>query len=69
MADDRRQIVRRDRRAISRGGRRDNEHTNKPWYMRRRVWLAVASVVFVNWRRVRSIAAGAATGARPGKAA
>jgi hypothetical protein len=41
-----------DRRAHSRGGRRNGEQTT-PWYMRRRLWLAVASVTFVGWRRLR----------------
>jgi hypothetical protein len=68
MADDRRATVRRDRRAVSRGGRRDDDQKNKPWYMRRRLWLAVASVAYVGWRRVRRIAA-VATKSRPGRAA
>jgi hypothetical protein len=24
----------------------------KPWYLRRRLWLAAASIAFVGWRRV-----------------
>jgi hypothetical protein len=43
-----------DRRAQSRSGRRDGDR-KKPWYMRRRLWLAAASLVFVGWRRVRAI--------------
>jgi hypothetical protein len=42
-----------DRRARSRGGRRAHD-AKKPWYMRRRLWLAAASLVFVGWRRVRT---------------
>jgi hypothetical protein len=51
MVDNRRPPEQRDRRAVPRGGRRDGDQ-KKPWYFRRRVWLAVASVVFVGWRRV-----------------
>jgi hypothetical protein len=40
-----------DRRARPRGGRRDADHA-KPWYLRRRLWLAVASIAFVGWKRV-----------------
>jgi hypothetical protein len=58
MTDDRRAIVRRDRRAVSRGGRRDEDPKNKPWYMRRRLWLAAASLAYVGWRRVRGVAGG-----------
>jgi len=39
-----------DRRARRRGGRRQRDE-GKAWYMRRRVWLAVASLAFVGWRR------------------
>jgi hypothetical protein len=41
----------RDRRAHSRGGRRANDQ-QKPWYLRRRYWLAAMSLVYVGWRRV-----------------
>jgi hypothetical protein len=51
MADNRRSPEYRDRRAVPRGGRRDGDQ-KKPWYLRRRLWLAVASVMFVGWRRV-----------------
>jgi hypothetical protein len=42
-----------DRRANPRGGRRQTD-TQKPWYLRRRLWLAVASLTFVGWQRVRN---------------
>jgi hypothetical protein len=42
-----------DRRANPRGGRR-NTDVRKPWYLRRRLWLAVASLTFVGWQRVRN---------------
>jgi hypothetical protein len=45
-----------DRRARTRGGRRDGD-ARKPWYMRRRLWLATVSLLYVGWRRVRSLAA------------
>jgi hypothetical protein len=54
MGEERRTTALRDRRACSRSGRRDGDG-KKPWYMRRRLWLAVASLGFVGWRRVRSI--------------
>jgi hypothetical protein len=47
-----------DRRARRRGGRRDGD-TGKPWYMRRRLWLAAASLAYVGWRRVRFLRRGA----------
>jgi hypothetical protein len=50
--EERRVGERRDRRAHPRGGRRDGDF-KKPWYMRRRLWLAAASLMFVGWRRVR----------------
>jgi hypothetical protein len=53
VEEDRRSGDRRDRRAHPRGGRRDGDQ-QKPWYMRRRLWLAAASVMFVGWRRVRT---------------
>jgi hypothetical protein len=56
MADDRRSMQGRDRRAVPRGGRRDGDQ-KKPWYMRRRLWLAAASMMYVGWRRVTGRAA------------
>lgn len=50
-----RRSVKSDRRANRRGGRRDGDN-GKPWYMRRRLWLAAASLLYVGWRRVRAIA-------------
>jgi len=52
--DDKRMRTNSDRRARPRGGRRDGD-SPKPWYMRRRIWLAAASMVFVGWKRVRRI--------------
>jgi hypothetical protein len=52
--DDRRRDERRDRRANPRGGRRNGDG-GKPWYMRRRLWLAAASLLYVGWRRVRTL--------------
>jgi len=49
--DDRRADTRVDRRARTRGGRRADE-ARQPWYMRRRMWLAFASVMYVGWRRL-----------------
>lgn len=63
MADERRSTGRRDRRANPRGGRRDNDQ-GKPWYMRRRLWLAAASVAYVGWRRLLRL--GRERGARGG---
>jgi len=53
MAADRRDDA-PDRRARPRGGRRNGDQ-KKPWYMRRRLWLAAASLVYMGWRRVRSL--------------
>jgi len=53
-----------DRRAHQRGGRRAGD-SGKPWYMRRRLWLAAASLLYVGWRRVRALAP-AADRSRPG---
>ena len=53
MVEDRR-FEHSDRRAKGRGGRRDTDH-GKPWYVRHRLWLAAASLVFVGWRRVKSL--------------
>jgi len=49
--DNRRSSEQRDRRARARGGRRDGDQ-KKPWYMRRRLWLATASLLYVGWRRI-----------------
>jgi len=54
MTDEKRVVEQADRRARPRGGRRDSD-LPKPWYMRRRLWLAAASMVFVGWKRVRRI--------------
>jgi hypothetical protein len=43
-----------DRRANRRGGRRETDH-GRPWYVRHRLWLATASLLFVGWRRVKSM--------------
>jgi len=48
---DRRADVRHDRRAVPRGGRRVAD-SGRPWYLRRRWWLAIVSVAYVGWRRV-----------------
>jgi hypothetical protein len=52
--DSNRRSENRDRRAHPRGGRREND-SKKPWYMRRRLWLATASLLYVGWRRMRSL--------------
>ena len=54
MDDNKRKTVRSDRRAKSRSGRREDD-ARQPWYMRRRLWLAAASIVFVGWKRIRQI--------------
>ena len=54
MDDNKRSTVRSDRRAKSRSGRREDD-SPQPWYMRRRLWLAAASMAFVGWRRIRRI--------------
>ncbi|HXD21351.1 MAG TPA: hypothetical protein VN654_30295 [Vicinamibacterales bacterium] len=54
MSDDKRIREFSDRRARPRGGRREND-SQKPWYMRRRLWLAAVSMFFVGWKRVRRI--------------
>jgi hypothetical protein len=46
--------VRADRRAKTRSGRREDD-SPQPWYMRRRLWLTAASMVFVGWKRIRRI--------------
>jgi len=43
-----------DRRDYPRGGRRDGDE-GKPWYLRRRLWLAAASLVFVGWRKAKTL--------------
>lgn len=55
MVEDRRSLESRDRRARPRGGRRSGD-AGKPWYMRRRLWLATASLLYVGWRRMRALA-------------
>ena len=52
MSDERRDTEHSDRRARSRGGRRPYDQ-KKPWYMRRRLWLATASLAFLGWRKLR----------------
>jgi hypothetical protein len=54
MSDDKRADEPLDRRARPRGGRRVSDQS-KPWYMRRRLWLAAVSMMFVGWKRVRRI--------------
>ena len=54
MNDDLRRNRARDRRAHPRGGRRADD-AQKPWYLRRRTWLAAASLVFVGVRRLKSL--------------
>jgi hypothetical protein len=49
---DRRDDSHTDRRAARRGGRRVSDR-KKPWWQRRRLWLATASMAFVWWRRLR----------------
>jgi len=56
MVDDERRHYASDRRAHPRGGRRTTD--GKPWYLRRRLWLAVGSVLFVRWRRMKALAMG-----------
>jgi hypothetical protein len=55
MSENRRSSEARDRRAHPRGGRR-RQDAKKPWYMRRRLWLAAASLLYVGWRRMRKLA-------------
>lgn len=57
MDDDRRVPEAGDRRAHPRGGRRTHD-AKKPWYMRRRLWLATASLVYVGWRKMRGLTKG-----------
>jgi hypothetical protein len=55
MDENKRNTVRSDRRAKSRSGRRADD-SPQPWYMRRRLWLAAASLIFVGWKRIRRVA-------------
>jgi hypothetical protein len=55
MSEDRRSREIHDRRANPRGGRRKQD-LRKPWYMRRRLWLAAVSLLYVGWRRMRRLA-------------
>jgi hypothetical protein len=43
-----------DRRAHRRSGRREYD-SPKPWYVRRRWWLAAVSAVVIGWKRVRRL--------------
>jgi hypothetical protein len=52
MELDRRSEPRVDRRANTRGGRRDEDARRNPWYRRRRLWLTIASMAYVGWRRI-----------------
>ena len=54
MDENKRSTVRSDRRAKSRNGRREHD-APQPWYMRRRLWLAAAAMMFVGWKRIRRI--------------
>jgi len=54
MEEKRRGNAGTDRRARRRGGRRDGDG-KKAWYLRRPLWLATASAMFVGWRRVRTL--------------
>jgi hypothetical protein len=49
--ENRRGVEPSDRRANARGGRRDDDQ-KKPWYLRRRLWLAAVSLVVVGWKRL-----------------
>jgi hypothetical protein len=40
-----------DRRAHSRGGRRDGD-SKRPWYVRRKFWLGIVSTMYLGWRRL-----------------
>jgi hypothetical protein len=51
---DERRALTAERRAHARGGRRAFDQP-KPWYLRRRLWLAVASIGFVAWKRVKRV--------------
>jgi hypothetical protein len=54
MSEDRRS-PNHDRRKRPRGGRRPYDNRTKPWYMRRRLWLAAASLLYVGWQRMRTL--------------
>jgi hypothetical protein len=58
MTEERRSGESRDRRKRPRGGRRPYDNRHKPWYMRRRLWLAAASLVYVGWQRMRRLGRG-----------
>jgi hypothetical protein len=49
---ERRAPQRPDRRAARRGGRRRTD-PRKPWWQRKRLWLATGSFLFFWWRRLR----------------
>ena len=68
MTENRRAPESRDRRAHPRGGRRRKD-AGKPWYMRRRLWLAAASLLYVGWRHMRKLAPGRDRGHTSGLAA
>ncbi|HEV8318946.1 MAG TPA: hypothetical protein VGQ10_16135 [Vicinamibacterales bacterium] len=55
MTEERRNTEHNDRRAHSRGGRRPYDQKKKPWYLRRRLWLATVSILFVGWRKLRGL--------------
>jgi len=55
MTEERRSETQRDRRRRPRGGRRPYDNRTKPWYMRRRLWLAAASLLYVGWQRMRAL--------------
>jgi hypothetical protein len=55
MNKNRRSSQDHDRRSHPRGGRRERD-VKKPWYLRRRLWLATATLLYVGWRRMRTIA-------------
>jgi len=57
MSADRRSPENRDRRANPRGGRRKQD-AKKPWYMRRRLWLAAATLLYAGWRQMRRLTKG-----------
>ena len=41
--------------APQRSGTGGQHDAKKPWYMRRRLWLATVSLLYVGWRRVRAL--------------
>jgi len=54
MDDNKRNTVRSDRRAKPRSGRRTDD-SPRPWYVRNRLWLTAASMVFIGWKHIRRI--------------